>query len=726
MPDSRGFEYDNMDGSPGVPKGKNYLLAIGIDDYQHVGKLSNAVRDARMVSEILADRFGFKEIQTLFDAKATRRAIRNTLREQINRVGKEDNLVIYYSGHGHYDKVLEDAYWVPYDARFGDDTDYISYDFIRRNVAKMQAHHIFMIVDSCYSGAVMVRENQTPLKRLEKDPSRWILASGRNEVVPDGISGKNSPFATQLLDVLERYAGEGIRVSELVNKVTTAVIHDSFQTPIGRPLFNVGDKGGELVFRAQLNEEAIWQEAQRENTVKAYDRYLVQFPAGKYAEEALWAKAQKLDSVQGFLDYRRKYPGGRFYQEALKRIESLEEEADWRQAIQRNSIAGFERYLQNYPGGRYRREAEQKVEALLLERRPAEKPVERPPTIKQPAEKPVGPIETLPTPEPEPTLSTERKEVRSFWEDQRIEKPVGPIEPPSTPEPVSTSSPEEREDRSFWEDRRKWFLAVGGAFILILGIVGITRLMPSSLTQSQALAQIEENMVRIPGGTFNMGSESGDEDEKPIHEVSLSKFEISRFEVTQAQYEAITGENPSYFSGCPNCPVERVSWEDAQKFIQQLNSLSGKNYRLPTEAEWEYAAGGGNNVRTTFSGTNTADQLHLFGNFCDKNCTNSWAEKSQNDGYKNTSPVGSFRSNELGLYDLSGNVWEWCQDWKGDYPSGPLNDPQGPDSGRDRVLRGGSWSSDASLCRVSNRSDSIPSYRGSRIGFRVARGGLRK
>ena len=207
MPDSRNFGLAD----PGEPVlksgGKNYLLAIGIDQYEHLGKLSNVIRDAQMVSDLLEERYGFGGVQVLLDKKATRRGIRRVLREQIKRVGEKDNLVIYFSGHGHYDELIKEAYWVPVDARFGDDTDYISYDFIRRSVAAMRAHHIFLIVDSCYSGAVLVRKRKEPLERFEKDPSRWILASGRNEVVPDGISGKNSPFATQLLDVLTRYAG---------------------------------------------------------------------------------------------------------------------------------------------------------------------------------------------------------------------------------------------------------------------------------------------------------------------------------------------------------------------------------------------------------------------------------------------------------------------------------------------------------------------------------------
>ena len=361
----RGFDLPISEENSPATVANNYFLGIGIDQYQHVGKLSNAVRDTRMISEVLSEKYGFEYQQLLFDKKATRLGILNVLREQIDRVGKEDNLVIYFSGHGHYDKWLRDAYWVPVDARFGDNTDYISYDFIRRSVAAMRARHIFLVVDSCYSGANMVSKRHESLQRFEKDPSRWMLASGRNEVVPDGISGGNSPFATQLLDVLTRYSGEGIRVSELVNKVTTAVIHDSYQTPVGRPLFQVGDKGGEFVFRAKLEEGSFWREVRRGNTVKGYEAYLLQFPTGRYREEAAWARAELIGTVEVYLDYRISYQGGKYYVEALRRIEGLEEDADWKYARRRNSIASYVGYKGKYPNGKYKEEAEKRIESLL-------------------------------------------------------------------------------------------------------------------------------------------------------------------------------------------------------------------------------------------------------------------------------------------------------------------------------------------------------------------------
>ena len=217
-------------------------------------------------------------------------------------------------------------------------------------------------------------------------------------------------------------------------------------------------------------------------------------------------------------------------------------------------------------------------------------------------------------------------------------------------------------------------------------------------------------MITIKGGTFTMGctSEWSDcwENEMPTHSVSLSDFYIGKFEVTQELWQAVMGNNPSYFKG-NNLPVEQVSWNDAQEFIKKLNQQTGQNFRLPTEAEWEYAARGGNKSNGyKYSGSNSIDNV-------------AWYTKTTNDS--GTKPVGTKSPNELGIYDMSGNVWEWCQDWYGNYSSGSQTNPTGPATGSHRVFRGGSWLSYAEYCRVSDRSSSGPTgYRSDDLGFRLA------
>ena len=215
-------------------------------------------------------------------------------------------------------------------------------------------------------------------------------------------------------------------------------------------------------------------------------------------------------------------------------------------------------------------------------------------------------------------------------------------------------------------------------------------------------------MVYIEGGEFTIGETAEQEDdandnEKPAHKVSLSNYAIEKFEVTQALWTAVMGSNPSYFKE-DNRPVECVSWNDCQEFLQKLNELTGKNFRLPTEAEWEYAARGGNKSKGyKYSGSNDIDEV-------------AWYD---GDIGSQTHPVGKKKPNELGIYDMNGNVWEWCNDWYGDYTSTSANNPTGPSFGSCRVYRGGSWHSGARNCRVSIRGRSIPDYRDNHIGFRL-------
>ena len=224
-----------------------------------------------------------------------------------------------------------------------------------------------------------------------------------------------------------------------------------------------------------------------------------------------------------------------------------------------------------------------------------------------------------------------------------------------------------------------------------------------------SIGNVRFEMVRVEGGTFTMGAtaEQGSDaysDEKPTHQVTLSSYSIGKTEVTQALWQAVMGSNPSYFKGS-NLPVEEVSWEDCQTFIRKLNALTGKTFRLPTEAEWEYAARGGNKSRGyKYSGSNTLSNV-------------AWYDDNSAD---KTHPVATKASNELGIYDMTGNVWEWCSDWYGSYSSSSQYNPTGSNTGSFRVRRGGSWSYNAGRCRISFRIYNTPTNSFNYLGLRLA------
>ncbi|GHV83850.1 hypothetical protein AGMMS50212_11900 [Spirochaetia bacterium] len=235
-----------------------------------------------------------------------------------------------------------------------------------------------------------------------------------------------------------------------------------------------------------------------------------------------------------------------------------------------------------------------------------------------------------------------------------------------------------------------------------------------------------KGFVHVKGGSFLMGSppEADSEDDEAQHRVTVHGFYMGQYEVTQAEYETVIGHNPSYFKGS-NLPVENVSWYEAVEYCNKLSLKEGlkpaysgsgndivcnfkaSGYRLPTEAEWEYAAKGGNEDTMTYeySGSNNADAVAWY---------------YSNSGER-THDVGTKAPNSLGLYDMSGNVWEWCWDWYGDYSMVEQTDPSGAASGSARVVRGGGWRDGASLLRSAQRDDGLPAHHYIRIGFRVVR-----
>ena len=295
------------------------------------------------------------------------------------------------------------------------------------------------------------------------------------------------------------------------------------------------------------------------------------------------------------------------------------------------------------------------------------------------------------------------------------------------PQPKQSHAPVPEKKRAYWA-------GLGVALSVIVVIVGTVFMMnikkagggsdisadSSSITADTSVTEVWKNeaitfeangvsftMIPVEGGTFTMGATSEMtepfDDEKPTHQVTLSNYYIGETEVTQALWMAVMGSNPSLFKG-DDLPVECVSWDDCQTFISKLNALTGKRFRLPTEAEWEFAARGGNQSRhTQYSGSSRFDDV-------------AWYE----DNSDQTHPVKTKQPNELGIYDMSGNVWEWCQDWYGSYSSDAQTNPTGASSGSYRVRRGGGWDDSPRLCCSSGRIYGGPEYWEYNLGVRLA------
>ena len=245
--------------------------------------------------------------------------------------------------------------------------------------------------------------------------------------------------------------------------------------------------------------------------------------------------------------------------------------------------------------------------------------------------------------------------------------------------------------------------------VLLVAVVGCgPDTKPPAETSANSIGM---RFVPISTGTFTMG----DADNGPTHKVTLTKpFELGQHEVTQEQYEQVMGTNPSQFKG-PQNPVEQVSWNDAVEFCRKLSAMpaeksAGYVYRLPTEAEWEYACRAGTQTEYSFG-----DSDSELGDY-------EWYDKNSGE---TTHPVGGKKPNPWGLYDMHGNVFEWCQDWYGDYPSGSMTDPTGAASGSFRVLRGGGWSSSSRYARSALRFRNSPGFRSFILGFRVLRSSIK-
>ncbi|MEM6766657.1 MAG: SUMF1/EgtB/PvdO family nonheme iron enzyme [Bacteroidota bacterium] len=641
--------------------GNNWLLNIAINEYQdeNIPNLSNPVLDAERFEAVLKKHYGFleKRIIRCFNEDASREGIWEAFDRLLDELKETDSLIIYYAGHGRLDKRRNRGYWVPFNGKASRNYYSIENEWVINFIKDITCKHILLISDSCFAGSFfdatrdLIHEPLSdPLKAFDT-PSRWVITSGRKQKVKDGQSGKGSPFSHFLVEELEKNTGN-LFLSDLGNQVKKAThAHtETYQTPRSEALQIRGHKGGEFIFRKKSPHKKSLDPLQQ--------------------DVSAWNEAKRANSQQAYESYLKNFPEGEFVELAQSRIaqlsvDSLKDKdiAAWKAAKEQDSLEGYLGYLREFPKGEF---------VLLAERAQERK---RKAGNRQKEEQ-------------------HRKEkIQAYVEEGEAlfleEDFEGAIECWEEALEIAKGAEKKSIEKKLAEAKEKQ--------------------KPKS---HPLLQELGIEMITIEGGSFMMGSVDGDVDEKPIHEVSLSTFQLAKTPITQQQWERIMKSNPSYFKSRMkkrlNNPVESVSWNDTQEFMQKLSQQTGQSLHLPSEAQWEFAARGGNLSKGyTYAGSNDPNEV-------------AWYAK--NAGNK-THPVGQKKPNELGLYDMSGNVWEWCQDRYGSsyYSNSPGQNPKGPDSGAGRVIRGGSWGDDASYLRVAARDWFYPGRRLDYLGFRPAR-----
>lgn len=365
--------------------GKSWFLGIGINYYKEFKNLNNAVKDVQDLVKLLQEEYDLvpEYTLTLYNEQATRKSIIRTLDRLERNIGPNDKLIIYYSGHGHLNKHNGKGYWIPTDAERDNSAEYIRNSTIREYIETLKSLHTLLISDACFSGSLFVRggnRSTKALTELASLPSRWAICSGRHdEEVYDGEPGGNSPFAASIIDTLRRNSKKEFNVAKLIDRVVEQTRSNYRQLPEGKPLFGVGDMGGQYIFWRRAVEAEDWAAAKAAAALPLYRQYLENHPNGRHAaeareaiaflaEEAAWEEARRGNTSGDYLLYRRKYPAGRYREQALEAIRELEEGETWQLALRRNTLFDYERYLEKYPNGKYRKDAEEALDGMLQKR----------------------------------------------------------------------------------------------------------------------------------------------------------------------------------------------------------------------------------------------------------------------------------------------------------------------------------------------------------------------
>jgi len=618
-----------------------HLLVIGIDDYLDWPDLKSAVRDAESVADVLQRNYSFDSSRTtaLFNAEATERSILAVLREYAETLTESDALMIYYAGHGQLDPITQEGSWVPVDGERGNDSSWISNAKIKSYLRATKARHNLLVSDSCFAGDFFRGSRGAPpeitdayVREAYGKNARQAITSGGVEPVADAGFDGHSVFAYFLLKALEENKSPYLVPSDLFQRIKGGVAGNAPQQPILGMLSGTGGEvGGEFVlFRKGVGgnlDDLIERKRQSLSLLEEQEAAAAETSA---QQARLAAEKQKeLDALDAKIaSMQNRLNSGDSTGGSLSELVALIEQKE-----------------------------KQAAELAALEKKRREE------TAARQAE-----IARL-------KAADAAKREAAFEQDKADYEKI-----------INSRYANEGLKQQAWR-----------AFCLAWSVEGVDLNKPGSLRwdgRSQSAvagfgggADMEVSlsggqtirMVWIEPGSFQMGSPSNEANrasDESQHRVTLTQgYWLGSTEVTQGQWESVMGSTPSYFKG-RDLPVEQVSWEEAMEFCRKLTEreraagrlASGYAYTLPTEAQWEYACRAG----TTGAYAGDLDAM-------------GW-----NDGNSGsqTHAVGQKRANGWGLYDMHGNVWEWCLDWYGDYPSGSVVDPRGASSGSSRVYRG--------------------------------------
>jgi len=369
-----------------APGGKNFLLAIAIDEYVHCPSLSNCVKDAQDLIEVLTGRYRFEaeHVRTLFNERATRPNIHEEFKHLKGLVGPSDNLIVFFSGHGETEDGV--GYWVPVDAHPEREYEFLAASEIKARLDAIDSFHTFVIADACFSGSFFVAYKSIKLGSEAKRSRLGLTASHSRERALDGPAGDNSPFARQLLQSL-RDSGAALSVHQLAANVIQGVEATTRgrQTPVFRHLDVRGDEMGQFVFHLRADEAADWKACREAGTIAAYEAFLAHYPEGRHVndarsalaelrEETRWLEATEKQSIVAYYNYLQHHRDGRHAEAARAAIRALEEAEAWNQARKLNSISAYDEYLEKYPQGKQVQEARQYIQALLESRQATRRP----------------------------------------------------------------------------------------------------------------------------------------------------------------------------------------------------------------------------------------------------------------------------------------------------------------------------------------------------------------